>query len=108
MAKGGARLGAGRKLGVPNKNRAEFEMLLRNNNRVDILIEKLMELAIGAYAEKEAGGVKVVYQKPPDVHAITYLLDQAFGKPRQHLDTEISSELTWEQLFTGDESDEKK
>jgi hypothetical protein len=77
MSRGGLREGAGRKLGVPNKNRADFIAILKDKSRVELLVEKLMELAEGVRVQDAKENV---YRKPPDASAITYLLDQAFGR----------------------------
>lgn len=102
MAKqnGGARPGAGRPKGVPNRSRAEFVRALQQPGRVDRLVGKLLELSEGVTVMEKTAGVPKIYSKPPDVYAITYMLDQAFGKARQHVEVEGGG-ASYEQLILG-------
>lgn len=83
MAHGGKRPGAGRKKGVPNKDRAAFIALLKADNRVERLVEKLLELAEGVQIKRSSKKKAAVYKRPPNAHAAMWLLEQAFGKARQ-------------------------
>ena len=80
MSRGGYRSNAGRRIGVPNKNRAGFLELIRKEDRIERLVNKLMELAEGVKVKKG----RSIYLKPPDAHAATWLLEQAFGKATQY------------------------
>ena len=79
---GGARPGAGRK-----KKTAKFETQIQKAesmiaDRLPWLVEKAMELAEGVAVEKyNSAGVPMVYQLPPDMQAIKYLVDRIMGKP---------------------------
>lgn len=97
MEHGGRRNGAGRKKGSMNKDRAAFVQALREAEDVDELIGKMRELARGVLVQE---GGKRVYQRPPDAHAIAYLLDQAFGKAKQHVEVEGNGQ-SYEDLIIG-------
>lgn len=86
MAQGGKRPGAGRKKGSLNKltsSRAAFVQLLQDETRVQRLVEKLQVLA-------DEG----------NVNAITYMLDQAFGRAKQHVEVEGNGR-SYEDLIIG-------
>jgi len=84
---GGKRPGAGRPVGAVNKDRKYFVDLIHQVAPTEELIEKLKELTLGVTIAKPdgEGGIKI-YDKPPDAHAISYLLDQAYGKAKQSVD----------------------
>jgi hypothetical protein len=88
---GGKQPGAGRPKGAPNKGRAEFLELIRSIGKPKDLVEKLKELTQGITCVRENDdGEEVIYKKPPDREAITYLLDQAYGKAKQSLEVDAS------------------
>ena len=102
MSRGGSRQGAGRPKGLPNKDRREFLSLIHKIGKPSELIGKLKELAHGIKCTKTipgAEGLKVVYDKPPDPYAITYMLDQAYGKAKQSMEIESAGEMSWEEMF---------
>ena len=86
---GGKREGAGRKPGIPNKDRREFIALIENIGGTEDQLGKLKELANGVTCVRhEKDGNDVVYERPPDSFAITWMLDQAYGKAKQHVEVE--------------------
>lgn len=105
---GGKREGAGRKKGVPNKDRRAFMDLIHKVGKPEELIAKLKELTNGVTCIKyEKDGEEKIYEKPPDPYAITYLLDQAYGKAKQSVELETSA-VTWEDLLAVDVADESE
>jgi hypothetical protein len=94
---GGARKGAGRKKGGCNRDRAQFVEALRSAADVDELIGKMRELARGVIVEDSR--THMVYAKPPDSNAIAYLLDQAFGRAKQHV--EVEGDVGYERFLIG-------
>ena len=72
MANGGARPGAGRKPGVPNKVTADIKALAQVH--APVAISELARLAVEAQSE------------PARVAAIKELLDRGFGKATQAVD----------------------
>lgn len=55
-------------------------------DKLPTLIEKALELAEGVFVEdiNIVTLTKSVYQKPPDLSAIKYLVDRIMGKPTEH------------------------
>lgn len=97
--KGGAMPGGGRPKGSPNKGRAEFLRLVHEIGKPKELIEKLKELTLGVMvAQKDGDGGAAIYSKPPDREAITYLLDQAYGKAKQSVDVGIGARTLEDEL----------
>lgn len=92
MPRGGKQPGAGRPKGVPNKDRREFIALIHKVGKPKELIGKLKELSNGVMCSKvdKDGGI-VVYEKPPDAYAISYMLDQAYGKSKQSVEIETKA-----------------
>lgn len=83
--------GGGRPKGSLNKGRAEFIRLVHEIGKPKELIEKLKELTLGVLvAQKDGDGGTTIYSKPPDREAITYLLDQAYGKAKQSVEVEAT------------------
>lgn len=80
-ARGGARPGAGRK-----RKTEKFEGQIAKAegmiaDRLPWLIEKAMELAEGVVVQKPGITGPAIYQLPPDITAIKYLVDRIMGKP---------------------------
>lgn len=82
---GGARPGAGRK-----RKAVKFETQIQRAekkiaDKLPTLIDKAFELAEGVLSEEfNIATMKVsVYQKPPDLGAIKYLVDRIMGKPTE-------------------------
>ena len=69
--------------------------------------EKLRELIKGVVVQKETKDGPAVYEKPPDIYAITYALDQAYGKARQHVEVEGNAMGLYERLFMDEEAETK-
>jgi hypothetical protein len=91
---------AGRPKGLANKGRSEFLSMIREIGKPKELIAKMKELTLGVKCSKSIGdGMVVVYEKPPDAYAISYLLDQAYGKARQSIEVEGKVEVSWEDMF---------
>lgn len=87
MAKGGKQPGSGRPKGVPNKDRREFLALINKIGKPEELIAKLKELSNGVTCIKyDKKGDEIIYERPPDSYAISYMLDQAFGRAKQTVD----------------------
>jgi hypothetical protein len=82
---GGARPGAGRK-----KKSEKFETQIQRAekkiaDKLPLLVDKALELAEGVLSEEFnlLTMKKSVYQKPPDLGAIKYLVDRIMGKPTE-------------------------
>jgi hypothetical protein len=54
-------------------------------DRLVDLVDKQLELAFGVWREETLpdGETRIVYQQPPDRHAIEYLLNRIMGKPTE-------------------------
>lgn len=93
MPRGGARPGAGRKRG-PDKFPTAFKQAeKRIAERLPKLIDSLFDLAEGVRVmETSITGAPVVYVKPPDFKAASYLVDRVMGKPVQSVNAEHSGE----------------
>lgn len=92
-------MGAGRKKGVPNRDRQEFITLIQKIGKPKELIKKLKELAYGVKCVKHSKNGKIVYERPPDTQAIMYMLDQAYGKAKQSVEIEGNVGISWEEMF---------
>ncbi len=98
---GGARPGAGRK-----RKTAKFETQIQKAesmiaDRLPWLVDKAMELADGVYIEKPGLTGPLVYQLPPDMGAIKYLVDRIMGKPTERRELTLDkplSEMTDDEL----------
>lgn len=82
---GGARPGAGRK---PTALRFESQVRKAEKKIADnlpMLVDKAIELAEGVLVEDVniITMERSVYQKPPDLGAIKYLIDRIMGKPTE-------------------------
>lgn len=79
---GGARPGAGRK---PKDEKFKLPIAKaekRIADRLPWLIDQAMELAEGVVVqERDKDGTPRIYQRPPDMNAIKYLVDRIMGKP---------------------------
>ena len=92
---GGAREGAGRKA-KPDKFKlpiAKAEKKIADN--LPMLIDKALELAQGVHVEdfNIATMQTTVYQKPPDLGAIKYLVDRIMGKPTERKEVSLPKPL---------------
>lgn len=91
---GGARPGAGRK-----RKNVKFEDQIHKAesmiaDRLPWLVDKAMELAEGVAVEKyNSMGVPMVYQLPPDMGAIKYLVDRIMGKPTERKELTLEKPL---------------
>ena len=90
---GGARPGAGRK-----RKTAKFETQIQKAesmiaDRLPWLVDKAMELADGVYIEKPGLTGPLVYQLPPDMGAIKYLVDRIMGKPTERRELTLDKPL---------------
>jgi hypothetical protein len=90
---GGARPGAGRK-----RKTAKFETQIQKAegmiaDRLPWLVDKAMELADGVYVEKPGLTGPFVYQLPPDMGAIKYLVDRIMGKPTERKELTLEKPL---------------
>lgn len=95
---GGARPGAGRK-----RKAEKFETQIQKAegmiaDRLPWLVDKAMELAEGVVVEKPGLTGPVVYQLPPDMGAIKYLVDRIMGKPTER--REMTLEKPLEEMTT--------
>lgn len=82
---GGARPGAGRK---PRDEKFKVPIAKaekRIADKLPMLIDKALELAEGVHVEdfNIVTMQTTVYQKPPDLGAIKYLVDRIMGKPTE-------------------------
>lgn len=90
MARGGARPGAGRRKGAPNKATADIRALAQVHAE-----DAMVELArLATEAESEAARVA----------AIKELFDRGFGKPKQSLDIDarVTTPKTLNDFYGGD------
>jgi hypothetical protein len=90
---GGARPGAGRK-----KKTVKFETQIQKAesmiaDRLPWLVDKAMELAEGVYVEKPGLTGSFIYQLPPDMGAIKYLVDRIMGKPTERKELTLEKPL---------------
>lgn len=91
---GGARPGAGRK-----RKAQKFEGQIQKAenmiaDRLPWLIDKAMELADGVAVEKmTVTGIPMVYQLPPDMGAIKYLVDRIMGKATERRELTLEKPL---------------
>lgn len=91
--KGGARPGAGRK-----RKAEKFEGQIQKAegmiaDRLPWLVDKAFELADGVYVEKPGLTGPIIYQLPPDMGAIKYLLDRIMGKPTERRELTLDKPL---------------
>lgn len=91
--------GGGRPKGALNKGRAEFLKIIHDVGKPKELIATLKELTQGVLVEKKVGELRAVYKTPPSEYAITYLLDQAYGKAKQSVEVEGKLDVSWEDMF---------
>lgn len=83
---GGVRPGAGRK---PKDEKFKVPIAKaekRIADKLPMLVDKALELAEGVLTE-DVNIITLersVYQKPPDLGAIKYLIDRIMGKPTEH------------------------
>ena len=79
---GGARPGAGRK---PKDEKFKAPIAKAEKkiaDRLPWLVDQALELAEGVVIqERDRDGTPRIYQRPPDIKAITYLVDRIMGKP---------------------------
>lgn len=66
--------------------------MIRVKNRVNRLVNILMELVGGVKITKPSENEEKIYSKPPDVHAAIWLLEQAFGKPKQAVEIDNNAQ----------------
>jgi hypothetical protein len=90
---GGARPGAGRK-----RKADKFQGQIQKAegmiaDRLPWLIDKAMELAEGVTVQKPGLTGMVVYQLPPDISAIKYLVDRIMGKPTERRELTLDKPL---------------
>lgn len=97
---GGARPGAGRK---PKDEKFKLPIAKaekRIADRLPWLIDKAMELAEGVAVERyNSAGVPMVYQLPPDMGAIKYLVDRIMGKPTERQEQEHSGGISIKVIY---------
>lgn len=80
---GGARPGAGRKAKRDKFGTAIQKAERRIADKLPQLIDKMMELADGVLVEERTLTGHVIYQRPPDYKALSYLIDRIMGKPTE-------------------------
>lgn len=81
---GGAREGAGRKA-KPDKFKVPIAKAEKKiADKLPWLIDQALELAEGVVIQErdKEGGLRI-YQRPPDMKAIAYLVDRIMGKPTE-------------------------
>lgn len=89
---GGARPGAGRKVGSKANHTIEAiairEKLVETvNKNLEPLLTAKLDLTLGHFVEEvKSDGTTRTYFKSPDNNSIQYLLNQTIGKPKESLD----------------------
>lgn len=93
---GGARPGAGRKPGVPNKSTQDVKLLIEamsdamktgNETAMQKTVRKLFERSHGVTAQREGNdGEAIVYEVPPDPMSARILLEMRFGKAKESVE----------------------
>ena len=91
---GGARPGAGRK---PQPDKFKIPIAKAEQKIADKLpwlIDQAMELAEGVVIqEADKDGSPRIYQRPPDMNAIKYLVDRIMGKPTERRELTLDKPL---------------
>ena len=91
---GGARPGAGRK---PKPDKFKIPIAKAEQKIADKLpwlIDQAMELAEGVVIqEADKDGSPRIYQRPPDMNAIKYLVDRIMGKPTERRELTLDKPL---------------
>lgn len=81
---GGARPGAGRKAKADKFKVPIAKAEKRIADKLPWLIDQAMELAEGVVVQEfDKDGTPRIYQRPPDMGAIKYLVDRIMGKPTE-------------------------
>ena len=91
--RGGRREGAGRKKGLASIKAEEARKYLvdRVTGELEEILAGQIELAKGVYSEVETEeGFRKIYRKPPDPKAAAYLINQAFGRPKETVDMTVT------------------
>lgn len=91
---GGAREGAGRK---PKDEKFKIPIAKAEKKIADKLpwlVDKAMELAEGVVLQEfDKDGTPRIYQRPPDMNAIKYLVDRIMGKPTERRELTLDKPL---------------
>jgi hypothetical protein len=84
-SRGGKRAGAGRPAGAKAKRHETriAQAKERIAGKLPDLLDALFELAEGVTVQEVKDGQTVVYTRPPDFKAASYLVDRVMGKPVQ-------------------------
>lgn len=91
--RGGRRAGAGRKKGLASIKAEEARKYLvdRVAGELEEILAGQIALAKGLfYEEVDGDGVKRIYRKLPDPRSAAYLINQAFGRPKENIDLSIA------------------
>jgi hypothetical protein len=98
---GGSRAGSGRKRKHDKFGTAIQKAETRIADRLPELIDRMFELASGVWAEEQTLAGRIVYQRPPDYKAASYLIDRIMGKPterKEHTFPKPLEEMTDDEL----------
>lgn len=80
---GGARPGAGRKPKDEKFKQPIAKAEKKIADKLPWLIDQAMELATGVMVQEWGKDGPRIYQRPPDINAIKYLVDRIMGKPTE-------------------------
>jgi len=100
---GGAREGAGRKA-KPDKFKIPIAKAEKKiADKLPWLIDQALELAEGVVVQEWGKDGPRVYQRPPDINAIKYLVDRIMGKATERRELTLEKpleEMTVDELRT--------
>jgi hypothetical protein len=98
---GGARAGAGRK---PKRDKDPDAILAaeaRIRSRLPELVDNMFILAEGVRVQEELpDGTPIIFTRPPDRQAITYLMDRVMGKPTERHENKNENHHSFDERFT--------
>ena len=86
----GRKTGGGSRKGKRNKSHAEYAAIIEKIIPFKEQIKLLAELARGVTVEERMGEMVRTYTKPPDVKALTVLIEHTKGKAPQPLEHSVS------------------
>ncbi len=91
-ARGGKRIGAGRKKGLATIKAEEARnyAVKRISEELEPILTAQIEMAKGVHYEiEDESGVKVIYRELPNAQVAAYLLNQLIGRPKETMDMNV-------------------